>query len=674
MFIGCIGVDDMWQCFSRTVADIVDMCSVDHETFYDVCHPWVDSSVNRALTHKSFCHKLYKCFKDTEHDTVFKSILDRAIENVNICGSMAKARYEWNLFSGFAPGSVKKFYSYCSKVLKSKQNVACLVDRDGSYVTDSFSIAELFSEQFTVQPLAGVSDTPRVHPNVTATLSSVDVHEIDILNYLKELNTNSSPGPDNLSPGLLKNIRFAISKPLSIIFSASLASSALPAAWLCSNVTPVYKNKGSPNVVCNYRPISLTCISLKCLESIICTAICDHLSVNGLTNPYQYGFVKGLSTEVQLLTVLDKWTEYLDRGLCFDVVYVDFSRAFELMGHDQILYRLYQLGISGQILSWLHTYLTNRNQRVKVDGKYSSIAKVNCGVPQGSLLGPLLFLIYVSEIPDLFAGAISVFQYADDTKLFHVIKNLNDCYRLQDSLTLLYDWCNEWGLKFNVCKTRVLHMGNNNLNFAYTVGGERLKVVSEIQDLGIYFSQNLKFATHIKHICKTANYRLYLLRKCFKCSNLDFRIKMYTTYIRPVLEGCSTVWSPYLLKDINDIESVQKRFLRWALPHLPSYDDRLRESKLPSLQSRRTFKDLVMCFKILCLPNYLPNVSNMFTVNVASTRGHNKKLYKHHCKLELRRHFFSFRTVNVWNSLPSHILDSENLSVFKNRLKKFLYV
>lgn len=301
--------------------------------------------------------------------------------------------------------------------------------------------------------------------NITISLPNVDMENIsiiedDIKKRLDLLNVNKSPGPDALHPRILKEISTEISVPLKIIFDNSIRSGSLPDEWKLANVTPIFK-KGKRCEANNYRPVSLTCIICKILESIIRDNLLNHFLRNHLFNDKQYGFIKGRSTTMQLLKVLDIWTKQLESGGQIDVVYTDLEKAFDKVPHKLLIDKLRKYNVSLEIINWIEDFLKDRKQRVRVGQKFSKWAKVKSGIPQGSILGPMLFIIYINDLFDDCNSGSDVFLYADDAKLFKHIYDNSDCDILQKDIDNLHEWIKKWLLKLNIDKCKVMTFGRN---------------------------------------------------------------------------------------------------------------------------------------------------------------------------------------------------------------------
>ena len=335
---------------------------------------------------------------------------------------------------------------------------------------------------------------------------------------------------------------------------------------------------------------------------------------------------------------------------------MDFAKAFDTVPHHRLIHKLQQAGIRGRVLYWVKSFLSARKQRVVLRNGVSSWLNVTRGVPQGSILGFLLFILYVNDIPESVKSTVKMF--ADDTKIYQEIKEKEDCERLQMSLNAISAWSRTWLLKFNASKCVVLSI-RNKLDYKYTLNDTYLEKVHDQKDLGVIISDDLTPRKHILDITKKAYQRLGLIKRCF--TNIRFLMDtLYKTIIRPVLEYGSPVWSPWLKTDIDLLETVQRRCLKYSnSPNL-----------LETLENRRMYVDLCEVYKMLN-NMYKNSYLQFFAQPGRSLRGHSKKLAKEYttCNSDVARKFFSRRVIDEWNVLPEEVIAAPSLSTFKKQLR-----
>ena len=302
-----------------------------------------------------------------------------------------------------------------------------------------------------------------------------------------------------------------------------------------------------------------------------------HLTRNSIISDKQHGFRQGRSCLTNLLDTLDTWTKILDEDHGIDVAYLDFRKAFDLVSHRHLIYKMSKYGITGQTLKWIEDFLYDRTQRVVVRGAVSKDFEVTSGVPQGSVLGPVLFLIFINDLPLEVISPLNLF--ADDSKIFTTILKdgaevaNNDTGRatLQRDLDITKQWADNWKMEFNVDKCKIMHLGRLNPKHTYTMDGIELTETTEEKDLGVLVDDKLDFGKHIKEIVKKANQRIGLIKRGFDCLDKEMFMNLYPVLIRPLLEYCVQVWSPHKQRDIDLLERVQRRATKIvpALKHLP---------------------------------------------------------------------------------------------------------
>lgn len=356
----------------------------------------------------------------------------------------------------------------------------------------------------------------------------------------------------------------------------------------------------------------------------------------------------------------------LDQGKPVDVVYLDFQKAFDKVPHKKLLFKLREMGITGQIYDWISDWLNDREQRVVLLGRCSEWVRVRSGVPQGSILGPLLFLVYINDLEDNIVGLM--LKFADDTKLYGSVATPADERQLQLDLDTLGQWSDCWWMPFNVGKCKIMHFGHNNRNADYFLQGIKLQVVTEERDLGIIMQSNLKCDKQCAKAVKTATRVLGMIKRTFVHLDKVVFLALYKSLVRPHLEYCVQAWCPHYCKDIDLLERVQRRATKMVtVLGKCSYEDRLKILGITTLETRRVRGDLIEVFKIL---KGVVNVESKIFFNVveSGTRGHSLKLFKPGCRLDVRKYFFSHRVIEVWNSLPEEVVSSATVDRFKSKL------
>ena len=420
------------------------------------------------------------------------------------------------------------------------------------------------------------------------------------INNMKE---NKSPGVDGLSPKILKETVQQISKPLAHVFNMSLQEGIVPVEWKEANIIPLFK-KGSRNKSVNYRPVSLTSVICKLLETIIRDHMMDFLVKHKLINTSQHGFLKARSCLTNLLCFFEEITKWVDDGSPVDVIYLDFQKAFDKVPHQRLILKLKSHGMGNSIINWIEQWLTDRRHRVVVDGEVSSWKSVLSGVPQGSVLGPILFMVYINDLEEGVTG--NILKFADDTKLFTKTKEIGDKQNLQDDIDKLVKWSEKWQMLFNFGKCKCLHIGPGNTSMNYEMGGTILSTTVKEKDLGVTMDANMKVSEQCRIAASKANQVLGMIRRNITYKDKSLIVPLYKAIVRPHLEYCIQAWSPYLRKDIDMLEKIQRRATK-LIPGLRDlrYEERLKECGLTTLETRRLRGDQIEVFKILILIFFL---------------------------------------------------------------------
>ena len=497
----------------------------------------------------------------------------------------------------------KTFHKYVNSKTKVRTGIGELQVDDVTSISDEEKASTLnkyFSSVYTKE------DTKRIptceNHAVRTPCPRIQLSRNDVYRELQALNPTKSAGPDNLYPIVLKETASTIAGPLLRIFQLSLDTGEVPAAWQRANVTPIFK-KGNRKEPGNYRPISLTCICCKVLEKFIRQTMVNHMAENDLLTNDQHGFWSGRSCTTQLLSVIETWTDQLEKGIDIDVLYFDFSKAFDMVPHRRLLSKLESYKVSQQITDWVEAYLSNRKQRVLVNGTRSEWEAVSSGVPQGSVLGPVLFLIYINDLPKEVKNCIRLF--ADDTKLYRTVTTDLDCLSLQQDIDNIEEWASKWQLKFHPKKCKTMRIGDKYPRYNYTMTAEdgtivKLEETVVEKDLGVVVDNKLTFSHHINSIVARANQVMGMIRRSFKYMDKDIFVQLFTSRVRPILEYGNVIWSPRLIRDIDAVERVQRRATK-TVPGISTmtYPDRLQTLRLPSLVYRRARGDMIETYKYL---------------------------------------------------------------------------
>ena len=556
--------------------------------------PWSTTSLKRMRKNKEKAWSQFDIAPSNEH-------LDYALTRQRLYEEeehRLKLGYERKITS-ILKISCKPFYSYLRNKRKLKTCVPFLSKGDGSKTQSASESAEVlanaFSSVFVNEPL-GPLPKPREYSDKSteATLDEIFFSPEDVKKELSGLNVFKSFGPDKVHPKLLKSLASdnGFVEAVTQLFTKCSETSVIPSIWKEASVVALFKS-GKKSEALNYRPVSLTCIICKVYEQLIRTQIVGFLEEK--ITKHQHGFVNGKSCLTNLLETFDSIFSILEEGAPVDILYFDFSKAFDRVPHYRLLSKLENIGIRGQVLNIIRDFLTNRTLKVGVNGEFSEIKKVLSGVPQGSVLGPLLFVLFINDLPDNIKSSIKLF--ADDLKL---ICNANCHEDITEDLKELEYWEKLWLLSFNVDKCKVVHVKHNvNPNHKYYLNGLQLKESDQEKDLGVLTSDTLLWNVQIKSSIAKANKMICWIVRNLVLREKNVMLSVYKMLIRPHLEYCVQLWNPVPEHGswslILELEGVQRRFTRLIdeIGTLP-YSERLDSLNLTTLAERRVRGDLIV--------------------------------------------------------------------------------
>ena len=583
----------------------------------------------------------------------------------------------------------KYFYSYCKRFSKKKSSISMLFDEANNITTDPSEIANLLQSQFT-----SVFSNPKETDIPTATTFKPSTAQVlfsefeftvdDIIEAIDEIKLDAAAGPDEIPAVLLKNCKHSVANPLHIYWKSSLDRGIVNACYKSSIITPLYK-KDSRSLPGNYRPISLTSHIIKIFERVLRKKLVDYLENNGFMCANQHGFRSGHSCLTQLLHHFDDVFHALANNQDFDSIYLDYAKAFDKVDHRLLIKKLHLYGISDNVINWIESFLSNRTQTVVVDGFKSFVAFIISGVPQGTVLGPILFLIFINDMDNCVAHSI-VRLFADDTRVSKAISCALDVPKLQHDLDAIVKWSNQNNMALHEEKFQFMshsYRKNNLMKIlpfypdvcSYSTSIHHLLPLDLLTDLGILVSSDLSWSPHIATIAQKSRQMAAWVLSVFYTRLPDIMLTLYKSMVRSLVEYCCPLWNPVKISDIQELESVQKTFTsKIAGMKGVSYWDRLKQLNIMSLQRRRERFIIMHMFKILhsmtsndlniefvSRPR-LGYLAKIPSINKDSSAA-NKTLYNN-----------SFAVVGpkLWNAIPYKLNTISNIDDFKQKLTKFM--
>jgi hypothetical protein len=564
----------------------------------------------------------------------------------------------------------RQFYNFLRRKLTEVGSTIPTLSMAGHpWASSALEKAECLADQFSAVFTDDDGSIPQFEKRTDANLTRFNVVPSDVLPLLLALPDKMTRTPDNLPPCVIRRLADLLCYPITLIFQRSVDSGEVPSPWRSAYVNPIFKS-GDKSLPINYRPISLTSSVGKVLEKLVQKQIMDHLLANDLLSARQHGFLKHRSTATLLAETLQKWaTQAAHRGS--RVVMLDFAKAFDAVSHKKLAVKLQAYGISGYALSWILGFLSDRVHCVLVEGEMSSQRRVRSGVVQGSVVGPLLFSIFVNDLPECVGGDVQCDLFADDAKVHAPA----DSQFLQGSLDRIFEWSLKWQLPLAAHKCQLIDIGTKCHLPDLRIGATRLQSVHCVKDLGVHLTSDLSRDKHVDYVAKKARRLVNFILRGLRCRDITVYIKAFKSYVLPILEYATVAWNPFLVKHVNRIESVGRDFTRRALRRcgLPTttYYERLRIFGLDTLESRRAKSDLKFFYR------YLHGMAQMdlkrfYSASVVLTRPHNSKLRPvFRDSLNCIKHSFVHRTIRLWNLLPSDIVHASSYSDFCTKILSF---
>ena len=578
----------------------------------------------------------------------------------------------------------KYFFSYTKQHSKIKSQIGPLLDNNNMYTASSKMMATILSDQYQ-----SVFSDPLEHSiysekesSVDCSLSDIEFSELDIIDAIDELSNNSASGPDGVSAILLKRCKKQLCSPLYILWRNCLDLGVTPDQLKIAHIIPIFK-EGHHGLAVNYRPIALTSHLIKIFEKIIRNSVVSYMDANDLFNDTQHGFRHGRSCLSQLLAHFEKIINHLEANENIDVVYLDFSKAFDKVDHHIILEKLRLMGVSGKLFSWFKSFLFDRFQSVMVNGFLSDPVYVKSGVPQGSVLGPLLFLILISDIDEEILHSF-LSSFADDTRIGKSINNESDIQKLQEDLEKVFSWADQNNMKFNNDKFELIKFGLGlvlkDKSVYFGPDGSEIKAKCNVKDLGVTISSNGSFSEHINKVCDKARDMSSWVLRTFSSRSPLLMSTLWKALVQPILDYCSQLWCPTKPGQIKQLEEIQKCFTRKIkFDYNLNYWERLESMRIYSQERRRERYRILYLWKML--ENMVPAIdegsSGLVKLHPRNGRTINIPLVNNKSPRQIQKIRESSLLVHgakLFNILPKYLRNIKNCSLleFKNKLDGYI--
>ena len=653
--------DDNWNRFRDGLMDVVRRVVPQKKVRSRQDLPWLDHHLRKRIKKKNRSHRRAKKAKPHNKSQRWKAYREQQ-EDVQKSIKVAYDRYINSLFEDQETRKPsKRFY----KTLKAKRRdhvgIPPLRGKNGTLDSTAKGKANLLNDQYSsVFKDEDPSNIPDLGASPYSSLPKINVSGNGVKKLLGELNPRKAVGPDFVPTQILKEFKEDIAPMLQVIFQQSLDTGVVPEDWKTANVVGVFK-KGDKHQPSNYRPVSLTSVSCKLLEHIVFRAVMDHVDFHKILKFFQHGFREKHSCETQLINTIEDLARGLDNQQQLDLLILDFSKAFDLVGHQRLIKKLQYYGIRDTTLQWISAWLVGRTQKVVVDGASSSASPVKSGVPQGTVLGPLLFILYINDINANTTSSIRLF--ADDALLYRIIRTEQDAEELQKDLSQLCRWADVWQMDFNATKCHLLSVTRKKvpIRAVYSIRGVQLQQVEHHPYLGVELAADLSWGHNVDNVVPKAQRTLNLLRRNLWGCSQQTKDVAYKTLVRPVLEYAGAAWDPFQGNHIAGLEKIQRRAARFVTGRHSREDSvtqMMSELHWRSLQERRLTSRLCMMFKTVngyaacTLPYDATSVppttrtSHQQQYSVPPSRGNTYK--------------FSYfpRTLRVWNLLPANVVDA----------------
>lgn len=577
--------------------------------------PWFSARLRHL---KNVKNKAYAKFRDSKSETD-RNLFIFARNEFNFLRNFLYKQYIFEIENKIKSNS-SAFWHFLKSKKDNKNNIPKRMHYDNMESDNILNSCNLFSNYFQktfVRPALNSSSSHLTVNGNNGINFCINVNDVtEAINYLGN-DTKSSVGA---YPSIFfKKCSSSIADTIALLFNSCLNHGIFLDCWKLCYIVPIFKS-GDRSQITNYRPIVKQGALAKIFDSILKSKLFEH--VRSFISYEQHGFMPNRSTATNLLLITRNIVAAMELRSQCDVIYTDFAKAFDTVSHSLLLRKLCAFGFSNNIIRFFETFLTDRKLKVKIDNSFSSVSiNAYSGIPQGTHIGPLLFLIFINDLTLAFKHS-KCLLFADDLKLYFPIRDISDCEKLQTDLDTLSKWCYENFININISKCCFVSYTHviNPIYFNYSISGQQLERVTKVKDLGVIFDAKLTFAFHIDYIVSRAYSMLGFIRRNSSDFKDAYTLKsLYVSLVRSILEYCSIVWNPCYSGPSNRIERIQKLFTKTALKLiwpgvLPSYEARRKLLGMQSLADRRSCSSLLFAYNVLSENIDCQEIKNYFTL------------------------------------------------------------
>ena len=650
--------------------------------------PWLSTALRKSIKVKNTMYVQFHKYPTVANEVQYKaykshlqrllSLAKKSYYQSQLLINKTNPRKTWNILRNLMGSNVNK-----------DRNIS-QIKHEGKIITDKPSIVNKLNSHFTS---IGVKLSEKIPPSMSTPLHYLDGNYVnsfylspvlpnDVSNCILHLKINSSPGHDRINPSVVKDNCVYIVQPLTHVINLSLSQGYVPQEWKVAHVTPVFKT-GERDNMSNYRPISVLPVFSKILERIVYNKLFKYLNDHNILSKHQFGFRSGHSTEMPLTIALDRITKALDQRQHAISVFLDLQKAFDVVNHSFLLKKLEFYGVRGVSLEWFRSYLYDRSQIVKLDNSLSDRLPIQCGVPQGSILGPLLFLLFINDLCNL---PLSMYPllFADDTTLLCSSSNVNNLIdTVNHDLDVLSKWFSTNKLLLNVKKTQFMLFSLNNAvlnrNVHIAIDNCAINRVTSTKFLGVIIDCKLTWSEHITHVSKKVSKSIGIINKIKNIVD-DFTLRqLYNSLIYPYFMYCHVVWGNCNKTNLSRLILLQKKIIRIITnsTYLAHTDPLFTNLRIIKIQNLYTYVCSIIIYKLIrgIFPlSFASTIDLRLVHHNVNTRSNRSKYYVPFCRTSLRQRSLSYSLPKLTNEffMPHNLDVSTSIFDLKKKLRLFL--